>query len=257
MFFVEDNRKSKITAEHVQEASRLLTLWNASTTRRKQADFGAHYDLGNQANVGHYLHGRSALNPKAALAFAMELNCDVKEFSPRVAKLIATLGDQLAAAEAVSVGALTTVSKRQDVETLRVQLLENAGDMGDGQHILHDDVIAGEISLDLSWVGRRISPSHYERLRFIHAYGDSMSPTFEDGDILLVDTGRIDPSGADGVYVLATDRRVFIKRVTERLNGGHEVTSDNQKVKTVDVLDGKNQIRVLGKVVWCWNGKKL
>lgn len=33
--------------------------------------------------------------------------------------------------------------------------------------------------------------------------------------------------------------------------------SDNATVKTVDVLNGGQSIDVLGRVVWCWNGRKL
>lgn len=140
---------------------------------------------------------------------------------------------------------------------VQVPLLANAASMGPGSDEEHDDVLVGSIALSPDWLAKRIRPSRPEALRFIHAYGDSMHPTFEDGDILLVDTGRCDPSGADGVYVLATDRRLFIKRVTERFNGGHDVTSDNPTVKTVQALDGSGQIRVVGRVVWVWNGRKL
>ena len=140
---------------------------------------------------------------------------------------------------------------------IHVPLLANAGSMGPGSDEEHDDVVVGAIALSPDWLAKRIRPTKLEALRFIHAYGDSMHPTFEDGDILLVDTGRCDPSGADGVYVLATERRLFIKRVTERFNGGHDVTSDNPTVKTVQTLDGDRQIRVVGRVVWVWNGRKL
>lgn len=140
---------------------------------------------------------------------------------------------------------------------VQVPLLANAASMGPGSDEEHDDVLVGSITLSPDWLAKRIRPSRPEALRFIHAYGDSMHPTFEDGDVLLVDTGRCNPSGADGVYVLATDRRLFIKRVTERFNGGHDVTSDNPTVKTVQALDGGGQIRVVGRVVWVWNGRKL
>lgn len=140
---------------------------------------------------------------------------------------------------------------------VRIPLLANSASMGPGSDIEHDDVILGTLTVSPDWLTRRIRPSSPGALRFIHAYGDSMSPTLEDGDVALVDTGRIDPSGADGVYVLATDERIFIKRVTERFNGGHDVTSDNPTVKTVQELNGGSSIRVLGKVVWVWNGKKL
>lgn len=140
---------------------------------------------------------------------------------------------------------------------IHVPLLANAGSMGTGNEALHDDVIVGSIALSPTWIAKRIHPTSVKALRFIHAYGDSMSPTFEDGDILLVDTGAISPSGADGVYVLEASHRVFIKRITERLGGGYEVTSDNPGVKTVDILNGGNQIEVRGRVVWVWNGRKL
>lgn len=140
---------------------------------------------------------------------------------------------------------------------VHVPLLANAGSMGDGQDEMHEDVLVGSIALSPDWITRRLRMNRFNDLRFIHAYGDSMSDTFEDGDILLVDTGAKDPSGADGVYVLEAAHRVFIKRVTERFGGTFEVTSDNPKVKAVDVLDGSNQIQVRGRVIWCWNGKKI
>ena len=42
-----------------------------------------------------------------------------------------------------------------------------------------------------------------------------------------------------------------------RLDGSVEISSDNANVKTVDVLNGGSAIDVLGRVVWCWNGRKL
>lgn len=158
---------------------------------------------------------------------------------------------------------LTTVTEQvmaavQRLETpVRIPLLANGGSMGGGTDVLHDDVVIGALAVSPDWLARRIHPSSHDALRFIHAYGDSMHPTFEDGDVLLVDTGKRDPSGADGVYVLSTGSRVFIKRVTERFNGGHDVTSDNPTVKTVQDLNGDQHIDVLGRVVWVWNGRKL
>ncbi|WP_240754497.1 S24 family peptidase [Lampropedia aestuarii] len=142
-------------------------------------------------------------------------------------------------------------------DAVRVPLLANAGSMGPGNDVHHSDVIVGAISLSPEWLDKRIRPTSHRALGFIHAYGDSMSPTFEDGDILLVDTGLRDPSGADGVYVLEANHRIFIKRVTEKLSGGHIVTSDNPSIKTTDELNGDSEVQVKGKVVWVWNGRKL
>ncbi|CAN5299054.1 hypothetical protein BH10PSE16_BH10PSE16_01190 [soil metagenome] len=142
-------------------------------------------------------------------------------------------------------------------EAVSVRLLANSGSMGTGCDTLPDDVLVGKISLSPEWVRGRIRPSSVEALRFIHAYGDSMCPTFADGDVLLVDTGATDPSRADGVYVLSTPARVFIKRVTSRFDGGFDVSSDNPAVKVVSSLNGDHAVNVLGRVVWVWNGKRL
>ena len=140
---------------------------------------------------------------------------------------------------------------------VRVPLLANSGSMGKGSELQHDDVLVGHISLSEQWVARRLQPSSAEALRFIHAYGDSMHPTFEDGDVLLVDTGMKDPTAIDGVYVMSAHDRIYIKRVRQRMDGSIEVSSDNPTVKTVDVLNGGHSVRVLGRVIWCWNGKKM
>ncbi len=140
---------------------------------------------------------------------------------------------------------------------VHVPLLANAGSMGAGNDLLHDDVLVGHIALSETWVARRLQPTSQNALRFIHAYGDSMSPTFEDGDVLLVDTGMRDPKAIDGVYVMAANDRLYVKRVRQRLDGSVEISSDNANVKTVDVLNGGSAIEVLGRVVWCWNGRKL
>ena len=48
-----------------------------------------------------------------------------------------------------------------------------------------------------------------------------------------------------------------IERVTRRMDGSHTVSSDNPSVKTVDVLDGSQQVRICGRVVYGWNGRRL
>ncbi|AMM23195.1 S24 family peptidase [Variovorax sp. PAMC 28711] len=139
---------------------------------------------------------------------------------------------------------------------LSIPLLAQAASMGPGADQLHDEVVVGRLTVSPQWVTRTIKPlTGIENLRFIHGYGDSMEPTFADGDILLVDAGVTDHR-VDGVYVLEANDRIYIKRVRQRLNGSFEVSSDNPTVKTVDELNSPGA-RICGRVVWAWNGKKL
>jgi hypothetical protein len=139
---------------------------------------------------------------------------------------------------------------------INIAVLSAAGSMGPGAE-QHDDVVIGRITVSPQWAAKTLTPlTKMENLRFIHGYGDSMEPTYSDGDILLVDVG-VRNCDVDGIYVLEANDRLFIKRVTERFDGVHEITSDNPKVKTVQALDGSQPVDVLGRVIWAWNGKKL
>lgn len=138
---------------------------------------------------------------------------------------------------------------------LQVPLLENSGSMGEGSAMLDGDVLAGQLTLNPIWVSSTLHPSRHDALRFIHGYGDSMTPTFNSGDVLLVDTG-INEVKIDGVYVLTAHDRLFIKRVRQRMDGVFEISSDNPTHKTVDVLNGNHDVLVLGRVIWVWNGRR-
>ncbi|WP_052223910.1 S24 family peptidase [Comamonas testosteroni] len=142
-------------------------------------------------------------------------------------------------------------------DLIRIPLLANSGSMGKGNDTLDADYVVGDLALSAHWINQYIKPGNIQELKFIHAQGESMSPTFSDGDVLLVDVGSRDPASHEGVYVLDVHGQTYIKRVRMRMTGSLEVSSDNPNIKTVDELNGDHQVRVLGRVVWAWNGQKL
>lgn len=247
-------RQVKITPETLAESAKLRAIWEEKKTalNLRQAQFGEQHGIGTQSAVGQFLRGETPISMDAAIGFARGLGVQISDFSERLASQATGI------ANAVTTQHLAPSPTPDPGEpAVRVPLLANAGSMGPGNDSHSGDVIVGAISLSPAWLDTRIRPTSNRALGFIHAYGDSMSPTFEDGDILLVDTGLRDPSGADGVYVLEANSRIFIKRVTEKLSGGHIVTSDNPSIKTADELNGDSEVQVKGKVVWVWNGRKL
>lgn len=86
-----NKRRGKISEENVEESNRLRKIWDSTLASRAadeagtQEAFGAKYSIGNQAAVGHFLNGKTALSMKAALGFARGLRCEVGDFSPRLA----------------------------------------------------------------------------------------------------------------------------------------------------------------------------
>lgn len=148
-------------------------------------------------------------------------------------------------------------TKKSYLKTIRIPLLVITATMGSGEMLYDQERVVDMLSLSTDWVERALKPfSNVKNLAFIHAVGDSMHPTFNDGDVLLVDTGDKNVD-ADKIYVLEAHQRLFIKRVRQRLDGAFEISSDNPVVKTVDVMNADNNVEVKGRVLWVWNGRKV
>ncbi|MFU2510600.1 LexA family transcriptional regulator [Pseudoalteromonas sp. ASV78] len=88
------------------------------------------------------------------------------------------------------------------------------------------------------------------RLAVVFAKGDSMQPTVNDGDALLVDMRPIEKI-ADGIHVLRMDDHLFVKRLQKAFTGDIEIISDNNFYKPQTVApDQLDKLNVIGKVVW-------
>lgn len=131
--------------------------------------------------------------------------------------------------------------------------------MGQGfQQPDHDTVVDG-MRLARGWVRTHLPAlSSASNLAVISAYGDSMAPTFTDGDLLLVDRG-VHEIKLDAVYVLALNNELYVKRIQRRITDGAVIIkSDNPLYDPVVVDNGERErLRVLGRVVWAWNGHRL
>lgn len=143
-----------------------------------------------------------------------------------------------------------------DEDTIHVPLLSATGSMGPGNELLTEDVLLGEVPFSRRWLSLHLPRCRPAAIKLIHAYGDSMHGTLESGDFALVDTDAKEVL-VDGVYVLEAHSRLFIKRVRQRLDGRFEVSSDNEAIKTSDILDGSQQVCIKGRVVYGWNGRRF
>lgn len=111
--------------------------------------------------------------------------------------------------------------------------------------------------VDEGWLRRHASFSSPENLAIVTGIGDSMQPTFEDGDPLLVDRGVHDIR-LDAIYVLALRDELFIKRVQRNLDGSFVIISDNPKYSPQPVNErDRDTFQVLGRVVMAWNSRRI
>lgn len=180
-------------------------------------------------------------------------NCDVNFILHGIESDSATYQQTV---KPVLVGAKSSLSDYES-NGLDIPLLAATGSMGNGNDSEDGDLVIDVLRVTKQWVHKTLpNVSKVSNLRFIHAMGDSMLPTFNDGDILLVDAGACSVS-IDGVYVLDAHNRLFIKRVRRKMDGAYEISSDNPSVKTVDTLNGDHEVSIKGRVVWVWNGKRV
>lgn len=214
---------------------------------------------------------QAELGAAAGVSKGAQLNYESGERSPNVEYLqaIAAAGVDVVYAltgmrDAISVPRLTgkhamsgdAPAPASSEDTIYVPLLSATGSMGPGNELLTEDVVMGDVPFSRRWLAMHLPRCRPSAIRLIHAYGDSMRGTLESGDFALVDTDVVEVL-IDGVYVLEAHSRLFIKRVRQRFDGRYEVSSDNEAIKTSDILDGTQQICIKGRVVYGWNGRRF
>ena len=92
-------------------------------------------------------------------------------------------------------------------------------------------------------------------LSIVRVEGDSMSPTLNDGDDILVDLGDGADRLRDGIYVLRVDDALVVKRLALSPMG-RRVTVQSDNPAYPDWPDcGLDEINCIGRVIW--SGRKI
>jgi phage repressor protein C with HTH and peptisase S24 domain len=120
--------------------------------------------------------------------------------------------------------------------------------------IPHDGVGRPYFAFDESWLkGLTVSPA--ARLSIIRVEGDSMSPTLNAGDDILVDLGDCNERLRDGIYVLRADDALVVKRLALH-PAGRRVTVQSDNPAYPDWPDcGIDDLNCIGRVIWA--GRKI
>ena len=101
--------------------------------------------------------------------------------------------------------------------------------------------------------GLTATPS--SRLSIVRVEGDSMAPTLNPGDDILVDLDDCEERLRDGIYVLRADDALVVKRLA--LNPrGRRLTIQSDNPAYPDWPDcGLDEINCIGRVIW--SGRKI
>lgn len=110
------------------------------------------------------------------------------------------------------------------------------------------EAVEGEVAFDPKWL--RDLGADPRALSIIRVEGDSMAPTLDDGDDILVDGGDAAARLRDGIYVLRMDDVLMVKRVARAPRQGRiSVISDNPHYRSWDDLPMAS-VLLVGRVVW-------
>jgi phage repressor protein C with HTH and peptisase S24 domain len=106
-----------------------------------------------------------------------------------------------------------------------------------------------QIGFSKGWL-EQLSRAKPEDLSVIKVEGDSMVPTLNDGDDIMVDRSSIRGKVSDGIYVLRRDDTLMVKRITVNPSrSSFNVSSDNPAYASwPDCAPG--DVDILGRVVW-------
>jgi phage repressor protein C with HTH and peptisase S24 domain len=109
-------------------------------------------------------------------------------------------------------------------------------------------------AFDERWL-KALTPSRPAKLSIVRVEGDSMAPTLNAGDDILVDLGDSAERLRDGIYVLRIDDAVVVKRLALSPMG-RRVTVQSDNPAYPDWPDcSLDDLRPIGRVIW--SGRRI
>jgi phage repressor protein C with HTH and peptisase S24 domain len=112
--------------------------------------------------------------------------------------------------------------------------------------VIRSAQVVDSLAFKTEWVRRRLIAAP-RNLMLVEVIGDSMAPTLEDSDLILVDLGE-PRFKQDGVYVLRRDTELVVKRLQRRPDGKLIIRSDNPAYETT--LVSRESLGIIGRVIW-------
>ncbi|MGH6627632.1 MAG: S24 family peptidase [Burkholderiaceae bacterium] len=228
-----------LTEENRQESAKLKTIYTKTKHGFSQAAFGDTYGIGNQAAVWQCLNASGMpISLKAAQGFAKGLNCEIADFSPRLA--------------ALAEGIAASVHPEAQ-EFVQVQHANVAVSAGHGA-VVYEDGRKSSLSFRRDYLrGQGVSEKNAV---VVDVKGHSMEPLIDDGSVLLVNRAhRQITSGL--VYAFRLDGELFVKKLF-KVEDGYLAQSENpdkDEYPDMPINAKTGDFEMIGRAIWM--GKKL
>ncbi|NWA25486.1 LexA family transcriptional regulator [Pseudomonas gingeri] len=221
--------------------------------QKSQKDFANDYGL-DASYLSQLLNGHRKLGEKAAATLEQKVGLKAGTLiSPSSTEPDSDLGTES------NVIAIDSHRKAKDASFIKIPHFDVAGSMGDGRFPPdHHVEVIRDMTVHLDWLRTQgLTYSKLENLAIVTGDGDSMAPTFSDGDSLLVDRG-ITEIRADAIYFFTLDGQMFIKRLQRIAGGSLRMISDNSAYPP-QMIGGADleKVHIQARVLLAWNTRKL
>ncbi len=264
----KDSRRLPLAQWQLEDSDRLKKIFQEKRGPLKLTQEKLAAELGDgvtQGAVSHFMNRRTALSLEAAAVFARMLDVPVASFSPTLAEKLETLssslnpsgdtpGKKLPDEEGPAVS--TPLPAGNDVEGIDdryafIPQYDAKAAAGLGSENPHVE-IRSTLAFKHDWLkSKGVNPKH---LIVIYAEGESMRPTVDDHDVLLIDTSRVEPADRQVFVLSSIDKGAIVKRLVKSALGGWIIRSDNEdKDQYPDRMLSRSEInehRILGRVIW-------
>lgn len=150
-------------------------------------------------------------------------------------------------AEFISIPFSATTHPEIDGESVYLPHYKISVSAGNGL-LAHEPKVNQELPFKVAWVRNTIR-TNPDNLFLVDVQGDSMEPTFMNGDIVMVDKSKRKLHG--GFYIFNLDDDLYIKRVERIIDGRIHIKSDNTSYDSFIIEPQKiSGLKVIGRVVW-------
>jgi phage repressor protein C with HTH and peptisase S24 domain len=206
-----------------------------------------------QSAFSQYANGKVALNLEALIRLSKALDFQPAEVSPTLADGVALAQDDKQAAPAVNTPfpAGTDMDDGRDEKYSFIPQYSARAAAGFGHENPHVESLA-TLAFKHEWLKMKgVNPKH---LIVIYADGDSMWPTINDHDVLLLDTSKTEPVDGQVFVLTSADKGAIVKRLVKTPLGSWIIRSDNDDCDDyADVMLARSEVnehRIIGKVIW-------
>ncbi|WNW10107.1 LexA family transcriptional regulator [Pseudomonas sp. DTU_2021_1001937_2_SI_NGA_ILE_001] len=213
-----------------------------------------------QSAFSQYVNGKVALNLDALVRLAKALDFEPAEVSPTLAAGIARAADAAvgtgpipgsdtpAANTPLPAGGEPAIDLDEHYAFVPQLTAKAAAGLGyENAHIESRSTLA----FKREWL--RFRGASEKHLVVIYADGESMWPTINSGDVLLVDKSKVDPAHQQ-VFVLGNSEGVIVKRLVHSPTGAWIIRSDNEDKDAYPDLAllrrDEDEHRIIGQVIW-------